>query len=154
MKSTFAFNVKMTKCYGDVHLPMPHTAYWARGLNAILFSWMNNSMDIDVLAVFIFLTLLEVLNPTSFSHALIEPFVMGKIKCVSGIFFLLLKISCRRTPETDSPNPWGLIEPRLRIPGLCHKKIHFLSFFSCKRSCKIFFFANIIFSKIVEKSWK
>ena len=30
-----------------------------------------------------FLTLLEVLNPTSSIHAFIEPFVDGKIKCVS-----------------------------------------------------------------------
>ena len=78
-------------------------------------------MDIDVTAVLIAkVWLLEVLNPTSFIHALIEPFVVGKIKCVSGIFFLilLLKISCRRKPETDSPNPWGSIEHRLKTTGL------------------------------------
>ena len=60
-----------------MHAPMPHKPYWARRFNAILFLWMNNSMDIDVCSVYIypfiyknrklwFLTLSEVLNPTSF----------------------------------------------------------------------------------------
>ena len=34
-----------------------------------------------------FLTLLEVLNPTSSIQAFIEPFVVGKIKCVLSTFF-------------------------------------------------------------------
>jgi len=50
MKSTVAFNVKMTNCYGDMHLPMHHKAYWERRLSAILFLWLNKSMDIDVTA--------------------------------------------------------------------------------------------------------
>ena len=65
-----------------------------------------------------FLTLVEVLNPTSSIHAFIEPFVVAKIKCESWILFfllLLLKISCRRTPETDSPNTWGSIETSIFI---------------------------------------
>ena len=65
-----------------------------------------------------FLTLLEVLNPSSSIHAFIEPFVVGKIKCVLWILFFLLllrKISCRRIPEIDSPNLLDSIEPRLRI---------------------------------------
>jgi len=54
------------------------------------------------------------LNPASSIHAFIEPFVVAKIKSMSWILLLLLlKISCRRTPETDSPNPWGSIGPRL-----------------------------------------
>ena len=68
-----------------------------------------------------FLTLLVVLNPTGFIYTFIEPFVVAKIKCVSWIlfiYFLLLKISYCRSPETDSPNPWGLIEHRLRTTGL------------------------------------
>ena len=65
-----------------------------------------------------FLTLLEVLNPSSSIHAFIEPFVVAKIKCVSWILFLLFKISCRRTSKTDSSNPWGSIEPRLRTTDL------------------------------------
>ena len=63
---------------------------------AILFPWINNSMDIDVTAVFTakvwFLTLLEVLNPTNSIHALIEPSVVGKIKCVSWIVLWHLHI--------------------------------------------------------------
>ena len=41
--------------------------------------------------------------------------------CVVNVIYfllLLLKISCRRIPETDSPNPWGSIEPWLRITAL------------------------------------
>ena len=71
-----------------------------------------------------FLTLLEVLNPTSSMLAFIEPFVVAKIKCVSWILFYLislLKISYRRTPETDSSNPWRSIEPRLRTTDLTRR---------------------------------
>ena len=67
------------------------------------------------------------LNPTSSILAFIEPFVDAEIKCVSWILFfllLLLKISCRRTPETDSPNPWGSIEPRLRTTALEYASAH------------------------------
>ena len=68
-----------------------------------------------------FLIFLEVLNPTSSIDAFIEPFLVGKIKSVLVnfiIFTLLLKISCHRTPETDSQKPWGLIVPRLRTTGI------------------------------------
>ena len=68
-----------------------------------------------------FLTLLKVLNPTSSIHAFIKSFVVGKIKYVSRILFLLLlflKISCLGTPETDSLIPRGSIEPRLRTTVL------------------------------------
>ena len=73
-----------------------------------------------------FFILLEVLNPTSSIHAFIEPFVVAKIKCVSRIFFvllLLLKISCRQTCETDSPNPWGSIKPRLSTTAVGYERI-------------------------------
>ena len=51
----------------------------------------------------------------------IEPFVVGKIKCVTWIVFilsLLLRISYCRTAETHSPNPWGSIEPRIKTTEL------------------------------------
>ena len=67
-------------------------------------------------------TLLEVLNPTSSIYASIEPFVMAKIKCMSWIFHIFYfhcsKSLNLRTPKTDTPNPWGSIEPRLRTTGL------------------------------------
>ena len=66
----------------------------------------------------------ELLNPTSSIRVLIEQFVVGKMKCVSWIFFfllLLLKISCGWTPKTDYPNPWGLIEPGTTF---CTTEVH------------------------------
>ena len=39
--------------------------------------------------------------------------------CLKFFFLvLLLKISCRRKPETDWPNPWGSIEHGGRTTGL------------------------------------
>ena len=61
-----------------------------------------------------FLTLFEVLNPTSSIHAFIKPFVVGKIKCVSWVLFFFTFIAQNLLP----PNPWSSIEPKLRTTAL------------------------------------
>ena len=69
-----------------------------------------------------FLTLLEVLNPTSSIHAFIEPFVVGKIKCVAWILFYfyfyrskpLAAEPLKLTHRTQVKNYWILTWVRMR----------------------------------------
>ena len=63
------------------------------------------------------LTLLEVLNPTSSIHAFIKPFVVVALFSNSPIYRISAQTS-GVTPETDSQNPWGSIEPRLRTTAI------------------------------------
>ena len=66
-------------------------------------------------------------EPHKFHTCIHRTLAVEKIKFVSWVLFfilLLLKISCRRTPETDSSNHWGSIEHKLRTTDLhCSKKI-------------------------------
>ena len=63
------------------------------------------------------LSLLGGAEPHKTIHSFIEPFVVGKIKCV--FFFVSAQIApcimklTHGTPETHSRNPWGSIEPKL-----------------------------------------
>ena len=76
------------------------------GLFLTMISLTNNGKTL----VQWFLTLLEVPNPTSSIHAIIGPFVVGKIKCVSWILFFYL--SCSKSLAAE---PLKLTR---RIPGV------------------------------------
>ena len=80
-------------------------------MKSVAVYWLSHQLSGSIL--------LEVLNPTISIHAFIEPFVVAIIKCVvNSICFYCSKSLNRRTLETDSPKPWGLIEPRLRTTAL------------------------------------
>ena len=105
-------------------------------LNSLLLTGMRSRGNHDLPhSMSVVLNLVGRTEPHKFHTCIHRTVRSWKNKmCVVNFILLLLKISCRQTPDTDSPSPWGSIEPRLRTTVLrwCTIRIHLiLRWYTC-----------------------